>query len=154
MKAPPLTLICLLLVSWAIVAGSCAHNPKSTSESRNIIQERSEYVLAHPDGEYNSYILNGEIVKGMGPTEVLVSWGIPNRRQYSDNDTYIFWTYFEANKQSGEITQYVLVFKQQELYRWKIILGPPDGGFNTRDPNLPVTLGQIEKENTSNVLRK
>ena len=154
MKAPHLTLICLLLIVCAGVVCSCAHNPKSYSESETILEDRNEYVQDHPDGMYNSHILNGEIVKGMTPTEVLVSWGVPNRRQYSDNGSYVFWTYFELDKQTGEIAQYELIFRQQELFRWKVLLGPPDGGYQTRDPNLPVTLGQIEKESQSNVLKK
>lgn len=154
MKTPPLKLIFLLLVLFAVAVCSCSHCPKSFSESESILKERQEYVLAHPDGIYNDHIIEGEIVKGMGPTDVLVSWGLPNKRQYSNNGSYVFWTFYTVEEQTGEITQYELVFKEQKLFHWKVFLGPPDGGYTSRDPNLPISLGQIEKESQPNVLRK
>jgi hypothetical protein len=154
MKAPPLKMIFLLLVLFVVVVCSCAHNPKTFSKSDSFLKDREEYVQAHPDGIYNKHIIEGEIVKGMSPTDVLVSWGLPNKRQHSENDTYVFWTYYTVEEPTGEITQYELIFRQQALFHWKVLLGPPDGGFTSRDPNLPVTLGQTEKESKISVLRK
>ena len=154
MKTPPLRLIFLLLAVLAVVLVSCSHNPKKFSESETILKDRQDYVQTHPEGLFNNHILTGEIVKGMNPTEVLASWGRPNQREQSENGSYVFWTYYTSEEQTGEITQYELMFRELKLFGWKVIMGPPDGGYLARDPNLPVNLGQIEKSSESNVLRK
>ncbi|NIM19438.1 MAG: hypothetical protein GTO51_03550 [Candidatus Latescibacteria bacterium] len=153
MKTPPLKLI-LPLLFLGLVMYACSHCPKSYKETDTIIRSRQEYIRAHPEGPFNNHILNGEVVKGMGLMEVLASWGLPNSRNCSESGAQEFWTYYATGEQTGDIREYVLIFKDQTLSRWKVTLSVAEGGYREQDPSKPVTLGKGEKDAGSDVLKK
>jgi hypothetical protein len=143
----------VLLLLLAVLV-SCSHHPKTLAGSESILQGRQDYVSAHPDGIYNDHIVNGEVVKGMNLMEVLASWGLPNSRHHSESGAQEFWFFVSQEKESGMIRRYELVFEDQLLSDWKVILDSPAGGYHPRKSSDHVTLGDGEQSSKSTVLKK
>jgi hypothetical protein len=142
--------IAIVLLLFAFVA-SCAHSPRSYKDSEAIKQIRLEYIRSNPEGQYNDYILKGEVVKGMGFMGVLASWGLPNVRQISEGSLHEYWTYVTEDKAAGMWTMYELMFKDQTLVSWvvdKNIVG--EGGIRPDYYKMPVSIGQSTIQGSGN----
>ncbi len=154
MKTPPLMVIFPVLLLLVAVLASCSHHPKTLDGSESIMKGRQDYVTAHPDGLYNSHIMNGEVVKGMNLMEVLASWGLPNSRRHSESGSHEYWFFVSQDKESGMIRRYELIFQDQLLHDWNVALGNTAGGYRSRDATDRVTLGDSEQSAKSTVLKK
>lgn len=62
-------LLFLLIVPVLLLSGCFMLEPN--------IHTRTQYVTAHPDTQYRSEILAGDIKVGMSKAEVLAAWGPP-----------------------------------------------------------------------------
>jgi len=106
---------CLLLLFLA-----CSHTPRAINDDNSILQMRQDYLLAHPGGEYNEYITRGEVVRGMNCLEVSASWGIPETRRMSKDQTLEYWTFYEKDEMSGDWMRYTFVFEEGALSNWQL----------------------------------
>lgn len=154
MKTPPLMVIFPVLLLLAAVFVSCSHHPQTLDGSESILKGRQDYVSAHPDGSYNHHILNGEVVKGMNLMEVLASWGLPNSRRHSETGSQEFWYFVSKDKEAGMIRRYELVFHDQLLNDWNVIMSNTAGGYRSGSTADHVTLGDGEQSAKGAVLKK
>lgn len=106
---------CLLLLFTA-----CAHAPHALNDDSRVHLTRNEFVQSHPQGRYNEFISNGEVVRGMDVLEVSASWGVPETRRLSKDNKLEYWTYFGKDEVSGDWTRYTLVFEQRLLTDWQV----------------------------------
>ena len=154
MKTPPLMVIFPVLLLLAAVLVSCSHHPRTLDGSDSILEGRQDYVSAHPEGLYNHHILNGEVVKGMSLMEVLASWGLPNSRRHSETGSQEYWFFVSQDKDAGMIRRYELVFQDQLLHNWNVILSNSAGGYMSENAEDHITLGNDEQSTKSTVLKK
>jgi hypothetical protein len=84
-----------------------------------LLQLRSEYLAAHPDGEFNDYVENGEVVRGMDYLAVLASWGHPTRRARVSNATED-WIYHEVDEETDGWMEFTFTFHNKILDDWEI----------------------------------
>jgi hypothetical protein len=78
---------------------------------------RSEYFTSNPDSPYRAQVTRGTVVTGMGPFEVLASWGHPETRVRNSTDQEK-WTYLDVDTDSGDVLVYDLMFQNNVLTRW------------------------------------
>jgi hypothetical protein len=109
-----------VLASILLMAASCAHAPQLYQDSKVLQEERLAYVQSHPDGQYNSYIMNGEIAKGMNEGAVTASWGSPEIRRDVEKSQYEQWIYTSKDEVSGRWTIFSLAFQENVLVHWVI----------------------------------
>jgi hypothetical protein len=142
------------LLLFAALLASCSHHPKTLDGSESILKGRQDYVNAHPQGTYNDHILSGEVVKGMNLMEVLASWGLPNSRRHSESGSYEYWFFISQDRESGMVRRYELVFQDQMLHDWNVVLDNKAGGYQSQDVSEHITLGDGEQSAKSTVLKK
>jgi hypothetical protein len=118
----------LLLVALAL---ACSHNPRrdQTDESDYIRMLRDEFFKTHPDGQYNHYIAQGEVVRGMDFLEVLASWGNPSKRE-KPSPNVEYWVYLEEDEDSKDWVQYKFLFKGNVLDNWELVRHVSQGGVD------------------------
>jgi hypothetical protein len=126
------------LLRWVLMAllgvaaiASCSRLPQSTRSGEQMTSIREEYLRNHPDGRFNTLIMEGRVVKGMGIIEVLASWGIPNDRRSNGAGRTEYWAYYAKDEHTQRFVSYELVFESNELTRWVV---------NT---DLPTALGTV-----------
>jgi hypothetical protein len=78
---------------------------------------RSEYYTSNPDSPYRDAVARGTVVAGMGRFDVLASWGHPEVRVRDTLDQEK-WTYLDVDNESGDATEFDLVFLNGVLDRW------------------------------------
>ncbi|MDZ7859984.1 MAG: hypothetical protein U5O15_04870 [Candidatus Krumholzibacteriota bacterium] len=83
-------------------------------------QLRADYVNSHPDCDYGSQIVNGEIIRGMKREEVVASWGFPNVLLADDIRNNQHWVYYTKGTDEGSVLIYTLDFTGSDLYDWDI----------------------------------
>jgi hypothetical protein len=143
-----------VLLLLAVVLVSCSHHPKTFAGGESILKGRQDYVSAHPDGVYNDHILNGEVVKGMNLMEVLASWGLPNSRRHSESGSLEYWFFISQDKEMGMVRRYELVFQDQLLHDWDVVMSSTAGGYQSKESSDHITLGDGEQSTKSTVLKK
>jgi hypothetical protein len=107
---------CLLLLFIA-----CAHTPKSQNDDITVQRMRAEFLLDHPNGQFNQYISKGEVVRGMTVLEVSAAWGLPETRRMSKDRKMEYWTYFSEDEISGDWSRYTLTFEETALADWHVV---------------------------------
>lgn len=115
--------VCVLAVAvlLLILLPACSHLPRMPEGAgSDAAALRQAYFEAHPDGEFNECIRQGEVVRGMNVIEVLASWGVPNMRRAYAHATGQYWTYFVVDDASRRVMSYELVFDDRVLERWNI----------------------------------
>jgi len=114
-------LLALSLLLPVLVLSSCSTNLKKVDDkdSSYIMALRSEYFASNPDGQYNEYIKNSEVVKGMDFLEVLSSWGHPSSRLRKSETTEL-WTYREMEEVNQDWIEYTFTFRSSILGDWTI----------------------------------
>jgi hypothetical protein len=100
---------------------ACAHSPHALNDDLSVQQMREEFLLEHPDGQFNAYIAKGEVVRGMNVLEVSASWGIPETRRMSKDRKLEYWTYFSKDEISGDWARYTLTFQERVLTEWDVV---------------------------------
>ena len=103
----------------SLVFASCAHTPRVTEESESLLTIRRGYLETHPDGQFNPYIVRGEVVPGMDFMDVLASWGIPASR-IRDKKGIENWIYLAEDHESGDWVRYTFSFEKYTLAEWQI----------------------------------
>jgi len=78
---------------------------------------RAQYIQVHPDSPYLTHVLSGEVVKGMDYLGVIAAWGRPETRT-SDGLGRELWFYVDADEDSGNSSEFELVFFDGTLARW------------------------------------
>ena len=130
------TCVFLVLMS-ACLTVSCTHVPRSTQDPESRADAREQYVKEHPDGKFNSRILEGEVTEGMSAIEVYASWGVPMVRRWTENKADENWTYEFRDKHNDDFVLYELFFADRVLARWTMSRSTAAMGFATA-PSLSV----------------
>lgn len=118
MRTPLYALPALVLLSILFI-GCSSQLPSMDTSPEYILQLRAEYLAAHPDGEFNEYVENGEVVKGMDYLAVLASWGHPSRRARLSNVSED-WIYREVDEDTDAWMEYKFTFHNSILEDWEI----------------------------------
>jgi hypothetical protein len=109
----------ILLVVFAIgLTASCAHVPRMSNENQDTANLRAKYLREHPNSPYNQQIMRGEVTAGMDVTEVLASWGVPERRIGKPSNKQECWIYTVRDDHNENSVVYELVFVDRVLSRW------------------------------------
>jgi hypothetical protein len=104
----------LLLLSVGCASSSLQllHEPPSY-----LSDLRSEYFTSNPDSPYRDAVTRSTVVTGMGPFDVLASWGRPESRVRNATDQEK-WTYLDVDNDSGDAVVYDLMFQNGILDKW------------------------------------
>jgi hypothetical protein len=139
------TRLLLTSVLGILALTACAHTPEALHTDDSLIMMREDYVNSHPDGKYNSFIDQGQVVKGMNFIEVSASWGIPETRSRSNDAKLEYWTFFGKDEFSGDWTRYTMIFEQGILTGWDLNRHFTKNGTLTRwlVPEDEPTRGQV-----------
>jgi hypothetical protein len=86
---------------------------------------RAEYLKRNPQSPYLEQVARGEVVKGMDVFGVLAAWGHPERRSRDDPQSE-HWVYIDTDPGNGDVTEYMLAFKQGVLSAWQTHRFSPD----------------------------
>ncbi len=111
-------LLYLILLGFLFTA--CAHAPNSLDDGVTVAKFRQDYLQKNPDGPYNSYILQGQVVKGMKHVEVMASWGLPESRRLSKDRKCEYWTFYGKDAESWDCIRYTLEFQESILVGWDV----------------------------------
>ena len=106
-----------LIVLIGLVAG-CSQLPQTERHSDELDEWRAQYIKHNPDGEFNRFILKGQVAPGMNALEVLASWGVPNSRRRVVETGHEYWTYYEDDPHSDQVTTYAFVFERGVISGW------------------------------------
>jgi hypothetical protein len=97
---------------------------------------RSEYFTSNPDSPYRAQVTRGTVVTGMGPFDVLASWGHPEVRVRATADQEK-WTYLDVDNDSGDAVVYDLLFQNNILEKWQSRAVKNTGvGYNSKQEEL------------------
>ncbi len=116
-----MNLICSALLLVAVMASACSKTLRSPVQvDASHLELRDRYVSTFPDDAYLSQIIEQDIVIGMNPTQVFLSWGKPFHR-FKDGDAqkWIYEFSDEGLQENQPKTVTHLFFEQDELVRWK-----------------------------------
>ena len=119
MYRTPLKVLWLPILVLVAIGCSSQLQMVKQDETGYLLKLRQEYFAAHPDGEFNEHIRNGEVVKGMDYLAVLVSWGHPDRRAIQ-TDVTERWTYKELDEDSKDWIEYEFTFRNDLLTDWSL----------------------------------
>ncbi len=134
-----LNLICSALLLLVVMAPACTKTLRSPVQvDASHLELRDRYVSAFPDDAYLPQIIEQDIVIGMNPTQVFLSWGKPFHR-FKDGGAqkWIYEFSDEGLLENQPKTVTHLFFEQDELVRWK-----HDHGyvyFHSEDPGADFT---------------
>ena len=132
----------ILLVGLAIaMTASCAHVPRMSIEDQETTNLRATYLRDHPNGPHNDRIIKGEVARGMDVTEVLASWGVPERRIGKRSNKEEYWIYTARDEYSQNYVVYELVFVDRTLSRWIFDRGNTGSGVFRATDGLGPGLG-------------
>jgi hypothetical protein len=140
----------ILLVA-AIILIQLGCTGRSTVEKEYFIspEARQFYIAEHPDGTFNEYIKNGEIIRGMDFNEVIASWGLPNVYLHSTKAPREYWFYYVEDPSSNTVLIYTLSFEQDILGDWDIDIKRFDGRGLEFDNSATLSSGEsVAKPNT------
>jgi hypothetical protein len=110
---PVIVLLSLILI------GCSSQLPRVETSQSYILELRAEYLAAHPEGEFNEHVENGEVVKGMDYLAVLASWGHPARRS-KRSDVTEDWVYREVDEETDTWMEFKFTFKHSVLDDWEV----------------------------------
>jgi len=140
----------ILLVA-AVVLIQLGCTGRSTVEKEYFVspEARQFYVTEHPDGRFNEYIKNGEIIRGMDFNEVIASWGLPNVYLHSTKTPREYWFYYVEDPSSNSVLIYTLSFELDILGDWDIDIKRFDGKGLSFDNSAVLSSGEaVAKPNT------
>lgn len=106
------------LIVLAILALGCTQLPKTNRDPSELGEWRAQYVKYNPNGRFNKYILRGEVTRGMNAMEVLASWGIPAYRLRVAENGAEYWTYYETDIHTEDVTTYAFAFEGGVVASW------------------------------------
>ena len=144
-RTPPHVLPVIGMLSLLLIGCSSQLPSMDTSQSY-VLELRAEYLAAHPDGEFNEHVENGEVVKGMDYLAVLASWGHPARRS-KRSDVTEDWVYREVDEETDTWMEFKFTFKRSILNDWEI--ARHNGGARTVDTRERNNV--LSRENASNI---
>jgi len=122
-----------VLALIASLAASCATVPPRRDDTPEILVIREDYLRAHPDGLFNAEIARGEIVVGMGYTDVLAAWGRPDER-VADRDMDVEqWTYVLHSDNGVDWVRYDFLFSKRSVVEWETSRNTASGFATTHD---------------------
>jgi len=110
--------LCLVLLGFLFT--SCSHAPNALDNGVTVEKLRLDYLSKHPDGRFNSFIKQGQVVKGMKHVEVMASWGLPESRSLSKDKKFEYWTFYGKDADSYDWIRYTLVFEKNYLTGWDV----------------------------------
>ena len=111
-------LLCVVFLGLLFTA--CAHAPNALDDGVTVAKLRQDYLKKNPNGQYNYYIVHGQVVKGMKHVEVMASWGLPESRRLSKDRKVEYWTFYGKDNDSWDWIRYTLEFEENVLTGWDV----------------------------------
>ena len=138
-RSGPRTSIVVLLI-LASLAAACANVPPRRDDTPEILVLREDYLRAHPNGPFNPEIARGEVALGMGYSDMLAAWGMPDARLADPDMEQEQWTYVLRSDNGVDWVRYDFLFANRLVAEWEISRNVGTGFATIRDDPRGVSL--------------
>jgi len=129
---------------------ACANVPPRRDDTPEILVIREDYLRSHPNGPFNPEIARGEIAVGMGYTDVLAAWGMPDARVADPDMEEEQWTYVLHSDNGVDWVRYDFLFANRLVAEWESSRNVGSGFATIRDDPRGVSL-RVPPSNASSL---